>query len=273
MDYPKANHYGQPLMPHPVTGVEQAWVRATTVAKALGDMGGLVNWMGTVVAAGAYLRPDLAGQVGAMWPMTDANKSEIYGLVEDLKDAGGGSVGRNAGDVLHKMFHRINLGEDFKPMPPWDADVKAERDLLARAAITIDPRYVERTVCLPEYGIAGSFDFLAHQLSWGEELLIADYKTGKLADYSWAEWVTQLAIYANASHIYDWDSGTFTPMPPVSKKRALVVSVPAGTGTAELYVVDVEPGMRAIKAALWVREWRKEAKKLARKAKLNGKGN
>lgn len=266
MDYPKADRYGRPIMPHPLTGEEQSWTRATTVAKALDDGGGLINWTAAMVAGGAYLRSDLVGQVGARWPMTDENKGDIYSLIEDLKDAGGGSVGRNAGDTLHEMFRRINLGEKFTPMPPWSEDVKAERALMKRHGITIRPEYVERTVCLPDLGIAGSFDFLAE---W-DELLIGDYKCGKLGDYSWAAWVTQLAIYANATHMYDWNTGEFTPMPPVSKKRALIVSVPAGSATAELYDVDIEPGMRAIKAALWVREWRKDAKKLARVAVLAG---
>lgn len=267
--YPKADQYTRPIMPHPETGVEQAWTRASTVGKALSDMGGLINWTGAVVAAGAYLRSDLAGQIGARWPMTDDNKGEIYKLVEDLKDAGGGSIGRNAGDTLHEMFRRTNLGEKFKPMPPWDVDVKAERDLLARTGVTVDPRYVERTVCLPEYGIAGTFDFLGER---DGELLVADYKTGKVSDYSWAEWVVQVTLYANATHLYDWATGKFSPMPPVSRKQALIVSVPAHSGSAELYVVNIEPGVRAIKAALWVREWRREAKKLARKVKLNAKG-
>lgn len=270
MDYPKANQWGQPIIPHPETGIEQAWIRATTVAKALDDGGGLINWTGAMVAAGAYLRPDLAGKLGARWPMTDENKGEIYGLVEELKDAGGGSIGRNAGDTLHEMLRRINLGEKFTPMRPWADDIRAERDLMARAGITIRPDHVERTVCLPEFGVAGSFDFLADKAG---ELLVADYKTGKLGDYSWAAWVTQLALYANATHLYDWATGTFSPMPPVSRTRALIVSVPAGTGTAELYVVDIEPGLRAIKAALWVRDWRKQAKTLARKARLTTKAS
>lgn len=269
MDYPKADHYGRPIMPHPETGVEQAWTRASTVGKALSDGAGLINWTGAVVAAGGYLRPDLSGKLGARWPMTDDNKGEIYKLVEELKDAGGGSIGRNAGDTLHEMLRRINQGEKFTPMPPWAADVAAERDLMRRAGIVIRPEWVERTVCLPEYGIAGSFDFLAER----DELLVADYKTGKLGDYSWAEWVVQLSLYANASWLYDWTTGQWSPMPPVSRKQALVVSVPAGSASAELYVVDIEPGVRAIKAALWVRDWRKEAKTLARKARLTTKAS
>lgn len=265
IDYPRHDGHGRPIMPHPDTGEEQSWTRASTVAKALDDGGGLINWTGAMVAGGAYLRPDLVGEIGVQWPMTDANKSDIYKKVEDLKDAGGGNVGRNNGNVLHDMFQRINLGDTkFKPMRPWADDIAAEHALRARNGIAIDPQYVERTVCLPDLDVAGSFDFIAQR---NDEMLIADYKTGKLGSYSWAAWVTQLSLYANAKHLFDWATGLFSPMPPVSKSKALIVHVPAGTGTAALYEVDIEPGMRAVKAALWVREWRKEAKKLAREVR------
>lgn len=270
MDYPRMNQWKQPLFPHPDTGEEQAWVRASTLAKAMDDGGGLINWAGAMVAAGAYLRPDLAGKLGARWPMTEDNKGEIYGLVEELKDAGGGSIGRNAGDTLHEMIRRINQGEKFRPMPPWATDVSAFQNLMQRHQISINPEYVERTVCCPEIGVAGSFDFLARKRG---ELFVADLKTGKLGDYVWPAWVVQLTVYASAAYLYDWDTGEFSPMPAVSRKRALVVSVPAGTGEAELYSVDIEPGVRAIKAALWVRDWRKQAKTLARKARLTTKAS
>lgn len=265
MDYPRADRWGRPVMPHPETGKEQSWTRATTVAKTLDDGGGLINWTGAMVAGGAYARSDIVGKVGARWPMTDDNKPEIYALVDELKEAGGASVGRNAGDTLHEMIRRVNLGEKFKPMPPWDADVKAYLDLVDRAGLEVDTDFVERTVCLPELGIAGSFDLAPRK---GGERYIADLKTGKMGDYSWAAWVTQLGIYANASWMYDWETGEFEPMPPVNQRRALVVHLPAGSANAELYVVDIEPARRAIKAALWVREWRKQAKQLARPAKF-----
>lgn len=271
MDYPKADRWGNPVFPHPETGAEQSWTRATTVAKALDDGGGLINWTGAMVAGGAYLRNDLIGQVGARWPMDETNKGEIYGLVQKLKDAGGGSVGRNAGDTLHEMRRRMNQGEELRPMSPWAEDIKAMLDVEERAGITIDPQWVERTVCLPELGIAGSFDFLAEVDGWPvpDELVVSDYKCGKVGDYSWPAWVTQLSIYAAAPLIWDWDKREFEPMPPVSRKRAFIVSAPAGTASAEIYVVNIEEGMRAIKAALWVREYRKTAKHLARPARLD----
>ena len=269
MDYPNADRWGNPIFPDPITGEERSWTRATTVAKALDDGGGLINWTGAMVAGGCYLRNDLVGKVGARWPMTDDNKGEIYGLVQELKDAGGGSVGRNLGDTLHEMLRRILKGEDIKPMPPFDADVKAGLDLLERAGMTIRPELVERTICIPDLGIAGSCDMFADVPRWStDELFTVDWKTGKVGSYSWAAWVAQLTIYAHATHIWDWDTRSFEAMPPVNRRRGFIASVPAGSASAQLYVVDLEPGRQAIKAALWVREWRKQAKNLARAARI-----
>lgn len=263
------DNWKRPRFPHPETGVEQAWTRASTVAKALDDGGGLINWTAAMVAGGCYLRNDLVGKIGARWPMTDENKGEVYGLIEELKDAGGGSVGRNKGDTLHEMLRRILQGEDINPMPPWDADVKAGLDLMDRAGITVEPEFVEKTICHPKLGIAGSFDMLPKVAHWGDERIIADWKTGRLGDYCWPAWVVQMAIYANAPLLFDWSKGTFTEMPPVNTRRAFILSLPAGSASAELYVVDISNAWKAVKAALWVRQWRKEAKDLARPARLN----
>lgn len=270
-DYAKADKWGRPVMPHPDTGVDQSWTRVTTVAKTLDDMNGLLNWTGTMVAGGAVLRPDIAGKVAARWPLTDDNKAEMYSLAEELKEAGGASVGRNLGDTLHEMAKRRNLGEAFKPMPPWDADLAAYENLMARYDLRVAPALVERTVVLPDLGIAGSFDFLASAMgaSSGGELHVADLKTGKVGSYSWGAFCVQLALYSRGTHLYDWDTKTFSPMPPVNQHRGLIIHLPAGTAKATLHVVDLDAGWEAAQLALSVRQWRAR-KDLARPAKMKG---
>ena len=268
MDYPKQDQYHRPVFPDPDTGVEQAWTRVSTIAKELDNGGGLITWTGAMVAGGCYLRNDLVGQIGSRWPLTDANKAEIYALVDELKDAGGGSVGRNMGDALHEFLRRRNQGEKVRPMPPWDADVKAHDDLVDRLGLIIDPEYCEFTVCYPDLGIAGSPDLAPRVAGRGDERTIADYKTGSLRDYVWCAWVVQTCLYANAPLIYRWDTGQFEPMPPVSRKRAWIISIPAGSASAELWVLDISEAWKAVKAALWVREWRKTAKTRARPARV-----
>jgi hypothetical protein len=99
--------------------------------------------------------------------------------------------------------------------------------------------------------------------------MATDYKTGAVRDYVWSAWIVQTCLYAHASWIYSWETGEFTPMPPVRQDRALIISVPAGTATADLFVLDISTAWKAVKAAIWVRQWRKEARDLARPARLN----
>lgn len=266
-DYPKKNQWGQPLIPDPTTGEEKAWVRVTTVAGTMDDKNGLLNWTGVMVAGGGILRPDIAGKIAARWPLTDDNKAEMYTLAEELKEAGGASVGRNLGDTLHEMVRRRNQGETFKPMPPWDADLRAFEGLLETAGLTVHPELVERTVVLPELGVAGSFDLLVGVVKAGGELCVADLKTGKLGSYSWGSIAVQLALYSRAEHIYDWDTGKFTPMPPVNQRRGLIIHLPAGTATATLHVVDLVAGWEAAQLAMAVRQWRAR-RDLARPARI-----
>jgi hypothetical protein len=268
-DYAKADRWGRPIIPHPETGVEQSWTRVTTVAKTLDDMNGLLNWTGTMVAGGAVLRPDIAGKVAARWPLNDDNRAEMYALAEELKEAGGASVGRNLGDTLHEMVKRRNKGEDFRPMAPWDADLAAYESLMAKYGLVVNPGLVERTVILPEIGVAGSFDLLAGVVKANDELHVTDLKTGKVGRWSWGAFCVQLALYSRASWLYDWDTGKFSEMPPVNQKRGLIIHLPAGAAKATLHVVDLEAGWKAAQLALAVRQWRARTD-LARPAKVKG---
>src|SRR5690606_28752448 len=86
--------------------------------------------------------------------------------------------------------------------------------------------------------------------------IVADLKTGKdVVRYGMTEIAIQLAIYANATHV--WDGETYTPMPTVYTDRALVIHLPVGEARCDIHRVDIKAGMRALRAAVWVREWRK----------------
>lgn len=265
IDYPKTDRWQRPLILDPESGKHVARTRVTTVAKALDDMNGLIDWHGVMVAGGAALRPDILAKISARWPRTDENKGELNRLAKELKEAGGGSVGANLGDALHTVLARRLMGEKFTPLPPLDADLKAVEDLLERAGLEPVPGYVERTVCVEGLSekVAGSFDSLLRRKARPElgkgpgRPIITDLKTGKDLDLSWPTIAAQLALYSRASTVYTWETETHEPMPDVRQDQGLVIHAPAGTATAELYVVDLERGWQAVQVALWVRAWRK----------------
>lgn len=254
MDYPRSDRWQRPLIIPPGGKKEEPFTRVTTVAKTLDGGEALADWKQVMVAGGAAIRPDIVAQVAANWPRTQENKKLLNKLAESLKEAAAASAGANLGDALHAMVARINRGEKFKPLPPWDVDVKAYQDLLEQAGITVVRDMVEQTVVLPKFGIAGSFDFVGKK---GSPLFVCDLKTGQDLGYSWLSICIQLSLYASAETIYDWDTRTHRPMPKVNQKQGLVVHVPAGGGQAALHVVDLELGRAATEVALAVRAWRK----------------
>lgn len=260
MNYPRTDRWGRPEILDPATGRYVARTRVTTIAKTLDGMEGIMNWREVMVAGGAALRPDILAKVAARWPRTDANKAELNRLAEELREAAAASSGANLGDALHTVLARRLTGEDFTPLPPLDADLKAVEELLERAGLEVVPGLVERTVVidgLPE-PVAGSADcFLRRRGATDGPVLTTDLKTGQSLDLAWPSIAAQLSLYSRGTALYDWETETYEPMPEVNPRQGLVIAAPAGSATAELWAVDLEAGWKATRVALWVRQWRK----------------
>jgi len=253
---PSLNRWGQ----YVIDG--KAYQRVTTLAGLMEARHNLEKWGKRGVGRGLTLRPDILAAIAAC---PDEDKNRLDSLCEQALEAAAASAGANLGTALHEMTARVDRGEDFRPLPPWDTDIKAYLELIERARITICPEWVEQTVVCEELGVAGTFDRLVEVK---DRLYVADLKTGRSLDYGWCAISIQLAAYANASYVWDWDDNQRRGMPEVDRKRGLVIHLPAGTGQATLHVVDLEAGWEAAKQAVWVREWRAR-KNLARPAKLS----
>jgi hypothetical protein len=242
------DRWGRYLIPDPHTGEKRAWTRATTVASTLSDKFGLQQWAQRMTARGLVLRPDLFALAAACDP---DDKKKLNALVDDAKEAAASSSGANLGTALHSFTEQLDLGQDVHAPAPWDADLAAYQRTLAQAGVRIDSAYVENIVTLPAAGVAGTFDRL---VDIDDHLVVADLKTGSFLD--WQEISIQLALYAHAETIYDPATNTHTPMPAVDRHRALVIHLPAGKATCELWFVDIAQGWDAAQQALAVREWR-----------------
>ena len=259
MTEPRRDRWGRYLLPDPVTGEERTWTRATTVAKTLSDPWGLVDWKLRMVAKGISGREDLR-MLASMLPV-DTGKKQLDEVVEKAIDTAGGNVGRILGDAMHKATAKLDSGDEPEMLPPYDRDLEAYRDALPLYGVRIAPGMVEQVVCLPDLGIAGTFDRI---VVWDPATYIADVKTAKTLDYSWLEIAVQLALYANAEWIarpveidhggWEW---VWEPMPEVNRTQGLVIHLPVGQARCELYWVDLEIGWEAVTLAVDVREWRK----------------
>lgn len=252
---PTLNQWGQ----YVIDG--KSYQRVTTLAGLMENRHNLERWGKRGVGRGLTLRPDILAAIAAC---PDDDKQRLDHLCEQALEAASASAGANLGTALHEMTARVDRGEDFRPLPPWDTDIKAYRDLLERARIGICEAWIEQTCVIPELGVAGTFDRIVEVK---DRLYIADLKTGKTLDYGWCAIAIQLACYAHAERIWDWEHQAANVMPEVDQKRALVVHLPAGTGQATLHVVDIEAGWEAARQATWVREWRAR-KGLARPARI-----
>lgn len=250
---PDRDRFGRYLMPHPKTGKKQPWTRATTWAKTCADTFGLTKWQLRMAAVGLARRPDLLAQVAAVAdPDNRDGKRTLDRLADEAMEFAGRSVRANLGSSLHSFTEQVDLGVDVTAPPQFAADLDAYR--AATAGLTIDPSHVERIVCIPDLGVAGTFDRLA---TIDGRLYVADLKTGRDLSYSWGEIAIQLALYAHAATIWDQVSCEHLPMPAVDQHWAVVIHLPAGEGRATLHKVDISEGWKMAQTCGVVREWRK----------------
>ncbi len=250
---PKRDQWGRYRIPHPETGKEQSWTRATTWAKTVSDTFGLTKWELRMSALGLARRPDLLAQVATV---TDPDNTDAKQLLDrmarEAKEAAGSSVRANLGTALHAFTEQIDQGLTPTAPDAHVADLDAYRATVS--GLAIDPRHIERIVVIPELGVAGTFDRLA---TYDGRLMVTDLKTGRDLRYSWGEIAVQLALYARASHLYDVATGTFEPMPEVDRSQALVLHLPVGEGRCTAYTVDIAEGWRMALICGEVRDWRR----------------
>jgi hypothetical protein len=253
---------------------QKSWTRATTVASTLEDRYGLERWAKRNVVLGIAARPDLYALAASAKP---EDKDLLHSIIDDAEEAAKARSGANLGSALHRITARIDTGEELDVPQAWRPDVDAYCQTLADAAIKIHPEYVERVVIAYKAKIAGTLDRI---VTYDGQSYVADLKTGATAlDYGATDIAVQLAIYANASHMWTGDAEVadqnrdrygryllpdpaeqpdeYEPLPDVSKTRALIIHLPVEEARCELHWIDIEAGTEAVKASLWARDWRK----------------
>jgi len=252
MTEPRRDRWGRYLLPDPVTGEERAWTRATTLANTLSDPWGLVDWKMRMVAKGVATRDDLRALASSL-PL-DSGKKQLNKVAQDAIEYAGGSSGRNMGTALHEWTAQSDRGDPPAVPEPWVFDLDAYNAALELYGVRTVPGLVEQIVCIPDLGVAGTFDRI---VLWDPEAYIADVKTAASLDYSWLEIAVQLAIYANAEWIWNERDEAWEHLPKVNQSQGLVIHLPIGQARCDLFWVDLEIGWEAVTLAVDVREWRK----------------
>lgn len=248
---PERDRWGRYKLADPETGEVKGFTRATTFADAMEDKTGLNKWHMRMAAHGLALRHDLYARVAATSP---EDKGNLDKLVKEAQEAAASSTGANIGTALHAFTEQVDVGQAPHVPDPWDKDVAAYRDMLKAAGVRILPEYVERIICLPGLGVAGTLDRIVEV---DGQLFIADLKTGRDLSYGWVKIAIQLALYANATHLLRVDGTGWDPMPEVNKDRALVFHLPAGKANCSVHGVNIRAGWEMAQVCGTIRDWRK----------------
>lgn len=244
------DRWSRPLITPPEGGKPVAYTRCTTFVKALGgDSNGLILWAQRLTALGLARRQDLRMAVATAGDgTTKESKDALNKLVEQAKEAGGGSSAATTGTALHKATEMVDRGEDISHLPAeFQADLKAYRD----ATNGIRTVQIETFGVQDELKIGGTWDRISH---YQGRNYIADVKTGRVDDFTASSIAMQLAVYSRCKR-YDPATGTRHDLPDVDQDKAIVINLPAGTGTAQLFWIDINAGWEAVQVAARARAW------------------
>ena len=247
---PPRDRRGRYLIPDPVTGETRPYTRATNFAKLASDTFGLTAWQIRKVVEGLAARPDLVLAASAL---SSADTKALDGIAKAAKEHAGGSTGATIGTALHTLTEKVDRGETPAVAAPYDADLAAYTASLAAAGLTILPEWIEQVVAVPELEVAGTLDRIVRTADG--RLVIADLKTGRTLPFG--EIAIQLALYANASFVFDHVAGELHPMPDVDRAVGLVFHMPAGSGRCEVIEVDIAAGAAMFPTFVAIADWRK----------------
>lgn len=237
------DRYGRPLVVPPKGGKAIAYTRATTIANSLDDASALVAWKMRMAAIGLTTRPDILLSISA----AQDDKLAVNSLIEDAMQVAGANKAANIGTAIHSFAERLDLGLELGVIPQeYVADIKAYE----QTTKILNNKFIEQFSVLDKYKIAGTPDRV---VEYNGELFIADIKTGRIDHPNNIS--IQLAIYANGLP-YDSATATRGTWGKVNKEKAIIIHLPAGSGTCKLVWIDIKEGFKGLQFAMKARQWR-----------------
>lgn len=254
------DRWGRPFI-EPVDGGKAiAYTRASTMAKELGDKSALTKWMQRQVLVGVSIRPELVDMAREV----AGDDKAIGAFVERAMEAAKTKRAADVGTEMHRLTEFIDAGVPVETIEPsssvelpagWRMDLAAYKKAMAPIGVVGS----EVFVVTDEIRCAGTFDRLV-ALPDGR-VMVGDIKTGATEpDYPQSSAI-QMAIYAHG-WTYEHERGRIESLADlgVSQTEGLMIHLPAGRGTCDLYVVNLEVGWGLARTAYEVRSvYRKKA--------------
>lgn len=210
---------------------------------------------------------ELATYVNGAWADF---KRAVNELAEELLETGGVHEKANKGTDIHalcEVYDREGIDAvgdmltEGKITPADLADVEAYAAAIKRAGIVIDRDNIEQVVVNHDLKVAGRLDRTGLVKFPGAQRAVRcviDIKTGRI-DLGAGKIAQQLELYAGAEG-YDLNTHETRDL-KLSRTKAVVVHLPAGTGECFVHPVDLTLGRRGNKLSGEVRAWRNEGKK------------
>lgn len=249
-DVPR-DQWGRYKLPGP-DGTEESWTRATTLAATMAEQYGLSIWKQRQVVWGLSRRPDLMTMAQTIAGPED--KKALGAIVDEAHIAAGTQAKANRGTAIHSACHAAERGAYDQVPEELRPHVAGYFSELKRQQLQVIPEYVERTVIVPDYQTAGTFDNLLRCPDG--RIRVGDKKTGRM-DYSDIEFAIQMALYANASALFNYDTGQYEPMPEIAKDYAILMVIDPETGHCEAQRINIAWGWMWARTAFEVMAIRK----------------
>ncbi|WP_017974333.1 PD-(D/E)XK nuclease family protein [Actinopolyspora halophila] len=239
------DRYGRPLVTPPDGGKPVAYTRCTTFVDVLDDKYNLTQWEKRMVAVGLADRADLLLAVAAHRD----DKRKLNDLTKSAKEAALASAASTTGTALHTLTERIDRGLSLPALP---REARADLEAYRHTTAGLTPHAIEQFCVLDTMHVGGTPDRVVEHLG---RFYIADVKTGNI-DFGAMKIAMQMATYARSTP-YDHTTQTRFPWPgEIDQNWALVIHLPAGSGTCELRWIDISAGWDAVLVASQVRQWR-----------------
>lgn len=250
------------------------YTRTTTFIDCLEDKSSLDKWGKRMVLVGASRAIPVVEEAVPLDPVDD--KKRLDGLAEKLVTIGGAHEKREKGSQLHELSEYVDRGER---MPAASEQDTVDMAAYKMATIDLDIMHIEQLVVCDELEVGGTPDRVVHydgpgpgaglatlpprmRASRGLEYapdwicgpVIADLKTGTV-EYGALKMAMQLAIYSRAV-FYDHETMERSPLPLVNQDWGVIINLPAGSGVATLYWINLRVGWEGAHLAKQVRAFR-----------------
>jgi hypothetical protein len=221
------------------------WMRVSNLVSAYSDQFGLRMWeieqtlRGVKLDHGLYLEllDTPPGEIDRQW---------VEQFIERCKKVAGGSAGADHGNERHAAVEGLHFGADTARYPSETRRMLAlYQSTLERHKLTPLPGMQERRVLVSDLEVVGTLDNVVGN---EDHLMVADLKTQRRF-WTFLEIAAQLACYAHGDAMWDVGTGKWIAMPPVRQDVALVLWMPRGEKTVQVYEVDIVAGWKTAQHA------------------------